>query len=127
MKKKYFKFRMYAVAFCLFSLRSVAQLSGIVTIDNTAPTSATNFTSFTAFAAVINTAGVNGPLTVNVSATSTVYTEQVELKVITGTSATNTITLNGNGRTITFNATAAALPCTFLMSGTDYLTVNNLN
>ncbi|WP_317896711.1 T9SS type A sorting domain-containing protein [Aurantibacillus circumpalustris] len=127
MKKNYQSIKLMIACLILFGLKAGAQLSGIVTINNTIPSSATNFTSFTAFAAVVNTAGVSGPLTVNVAATSNLYTEQVSFSQAPGISATNTITINGNGRTITFNATAAANPHTIVLNGADYMFFNNLN
>src|SRR5690606_30360884 len=83
----------------------LAQLNGAYTIDNTIPSSATNFTSFTAFANAINANGVSGPVVVNVGATSGPYNEQIEIIQYAGASATNSVVINGNGRTITYNAT----------------------
>ncbi len=111
----------------LFSASSLhAQLNGVYTIDNTVPVSATNFTSFTQFASTLNVQGVSGPVTVNVGTTSGPYNEQIEIIQYAGASATNSVVINGNGRTITFNATNTALRHTILLSGADYMTWNNL-
>ena len=45
---------------------------------------------------------------------------------MTGASAANTITFNGNGCTLTFAATLSTAPSTFELTGADYVTVNNL-
>lgn len=103
-----------------------AQLSGVYTIDDTAPVSATNFTSFTQFASTLNAQGVSGPVTVNVGILSGPYNEQVEFIQYPGSSATNSVVINGNGRTITFNATNVAARHTIMLSGADYMTWNNL-
>ncbi|WP_317899394.1 T9SS type A sorting domain-containing protein [Aurantibacillus circumpalustris] len=127
MKKNYQTTKVFFACLLLFSIKAFAQLAGVVTINNTAPASATNFTSFTAFAAVVNTAGVSGPLTVNVDVASGPYTEQVKFLQAPGISATNTITINGNGRVLTFGSSASANPHTMVLQGADYMFFNNLN
>lgn len=126
MKKHYLNRAMSLTLGLVTSLTVSAQLSGIVTINNGAATSGSNYNSFSALAAVINTAGVNGPLTVNVVSGSGPYNEQVNFLQTPGISASNTITVNGNGCTVTFAGTAAA-PWTILLNGADYMTFNNLN
>lgn len=125
MKKIYHQFAFTLL--CLLSGPNIlrAQLSGVVTIDSSQPTSGSVYSSFTALASVLNISGVNGPLTVNVTAGSGPYVEQVQFLQTPGISATNTITFNGNGCTLTFQSTAAA-PWTLLLSGSDYMTFNNL-
>ncbi len=91
-----------------------AQVSGTLTIDANSPASATNFQNFNSLIAYLTSAntrsdagpsnsapfGVSGPLVVDVVANSGPYTEQVVFPNITGASATNSITINGNGNTI---------------------------
>jgi hypothetical protein len=125
MKKSLSLIKLYAVCLCVISFRMSAQMSGVVTIDNTGLPAAPNYTSFTALATDLATQGINGPLTVNVAAGTGPYNEQVNFGVINGTSATNTITINGNGCRITFAATSTAYH-TFMLSGTDYMNVHNL-
>jgi hypothetical protein len=125
MKKSYLTITLCTFLACFLSFRMVAQLSGIVTIDNTGLPAAPNYTSFTALAADLATQGINAPLTVNVAAGTGPYNEQVNFGVINGTSATNTITINGNGCRITFAGTSTAYH-TFMLSGTDYMNVHNL-
>jgi hypothetical protein len=127
MEKNYLRMQTMVILSCLVSSHVLAQLSGTVTIDNTAPASTTNFTSFTSFAQALGTQGVNGPLTANVGPFSNTYNEQVQFGQIAGASSVNRIVINGNGRLITFNSTNFSQPWTVGLNGTDYLTVNNLN
>lgn len=119
------KVKLFAVLLFAAVTNVWGQLNGIVTIDATSPASPTNFQSFNALATALNGPGINGPLTVNVVTGSGPYNEQVTFNQITGVNATNTITINGNGNTITFNATVSNMH-TFMLAGTDYMTVNNL-
>lgn len=108
-----------------YSLDNYSVLNGgTYTINSTAPASATNFQSFTALIAALN-GGINGPMVINVNASSGPYTEQAAFKVIPGSSATNTVTINGNGRTIQFNNTAADWPIVSL-EATKHLYIDNL-
>ena len=111
-------------ALLLSSPAALAQLSGTYTINNGQPTGGTNYASFTDAATALNTNGVSGPVTFNVSGGP--YTEQFRLQAVTGTSAANRITINGNGRTIQFNATVAATPAVVTLNGSDFVTLNNL-
>src|SRR5947208_2207501 len=122
MKKNYSLF-LALICFC-FSMK-LAALSGVYTIDNTAPSSITNYTSFTAFANDLNSFGVTGPVIVNVIS-NTVFNEQINFNQATGISATNSVTINGNGSTLTYSATLATALHTMLLSGADYMTFNNL-
>jgi parallel beta-helix repeat protein len=71
------------------------------TINKNAAASATNFQSFTVLAQILNTCGITGPVTVTVAPNSGPYNESLNLVNVLGTSATNTITIEGNGNTIT--------------------------
>ncbi|MBF9141716.1 beta strand repeat-containing protein [Hymenobacter properus] len=113
------------LALLLSGPAALAQLSGAYTINDAQPTGGTNFASFSAAAAALTTSGVSGPVTFSVSGGP--YTEQLRLPVITGSSATNRITFNGNGRTLQFLSATAAEPATVSLNGADYVTVNNLN
>lgn len=99
-------------------------LSGAYTINNAAATGGTNFASFTDAAAALNTNGVSGPVTISVSGGP--YTEQFTLNALTGTSATNRVTFNGNGRTIQFGSSTSAQRAVVTLNGADYVTLNNL-
>ena len=127
MKKNYLLSSIASLLLCLYSFNIHSQaMTGVYTIDNTSPASASNFTSFTSFATYLNANGVSGPVTVNVSATSGPYNEQVNFTQAAGVSATNTITVNGNGRTLSFTSSSSTAPHTLLLSGADYMTFDNL-
>ncbi len=107
------------------------QLSGTYTIDKNAPISPTNFISFSAAAAALN-CGITGPVVIDVVAGQTDFTDRFILGVISGASATNTITINGNSNKLKFNSLSLGAtaqfnePYTMLFSGTDYVTLNDL-
>ena len=97
-----------------------AQLSGTYTINSASTTSGTNYASFTALASALNSSGVNGAVTINVVAGSGPYSQQFNLNAIRGSSATNTITINGNGEKI--KATSPIIQ----LNGTDYIAFDEL-
>ncbi|GAA4372827.1 T9SS type A sorting domain-containing protein [Hymenobacter koreensis] len=101
-----------------------APLSGAYTINSGQATGGTNFASFTAAAARLNTDGVSGPVTFNV--TGGPYTEQMTLNAITGTSATNTVTFNGNRSVLRFAPSVSAQRSVVSFNGADFVTLNNL-
>ncbi|MCC7030251.1 MAG: right-handed parallel beta-helix repeat-containing protein, partial [Chitinophagaceae bacterium] len=101
-------------------------LSGTYTINSALPTGGLNFHSFTDAVGALN-CGVAGPVVFNVVSGSGPYNEQISISQLLGSSAINTVTFNGNGETLTFNATLAAAPHTMLLNGADFIKVNNLN
>lgn len=110
----------------------VNQLNGAYTIDKNAPISASNFTSFSGLATALNCAGVTGPVTVDVVAGQSDFVDRFVVNAVPGASATNTVTINGNGNKITFNSLTLGTtlqfdqPYTVLLNGTDFMTFNNL-
>ncbi|MCC5916390.1 MAG: T9SS type A sorting domain-containing protein [Cryomorphaceae bacterium] len=102
-------------------------LSGTYTVNAAAPVSATNFQSLVDVANTLNSAGICGPVIFNVAPNSGPYIGRVELLEIMGSSATNTITINGNGNWLTNEATATDLRAALMLDGTDYLTIDSLN
>ncbi|MCC5935618.1 MAG: hypothetical protein JJU35_15325, partial [Balneolales bacterium] len=100
--------------------------SGTFTINSGLATSGTNFQSFTDFANFMNINGICGPVVANVAPSSGPYNERVQFEEITGASSVNTITINGNGNTLSF-AGDATNRTTLTLNGTDYLTIDNLN
>ncbi|AEV34427.1 PKD domain protein [Owenweeksia hongkongensis DSM 17368] len=104
-----------------------AGLSGTYTLDQSTAASATNFVSFSSLTQSLMNYGVCGPVTVNLVGTSTTYTEQFMLSEIPGVSASNTVTINGNGNTLQFLATSSAERATVTLNGTDWLTIDSLN
>jgi nitrous oxidase accessory protein NosD len=100
-------------------------LTGTFTINNLQPTGGTNFASFTAATAALSQGGVAGPVTFNVS--NGPYNEQISLSPLTGSSATNRVTFNGNGRTIQFAANTTGQRAVIALNGADYITIDSLN
>ena len=84
-----------------FQVVACTPLAGNYTINKNAAASATNFTSFNTLAQLLNSCGISGPVTFTVAANSGPYTESLNLINVTGASATNTITFEGNGNTLT--------------------------
>ncbi len=105
-------------------------LSGAYTIDGGAATAGTNFNSFSDFAAALAANDICGPVVVDV-ATGT-YTEQVSFPNLSGSSATNTITVRsatGNAINVTLNfpsATGSADNYALDINGTDYITFEDM-
>ncbi|MBL7707412.1 MAG: right-handed parallel beta-helix repeat-containing protein [Taibaiella sp.] len=95
------------------------------TINSAQPTSGTNFNNFSNAAAALS-CGITGPVTFNVVANSGPYNEYVDFGDIPGTSSTNTITINGNGNTISYSTTTSERQI-FRINGTKHLTIDSLN
>ena len=100
--------------------------SGTYTINSLLPTSGTNFNSFSDAVNAFK-CGITGAVTFNVDALSGPYNEQITIPQITGASATNTITFNGNGRQLTYNQNGTGTRAVITLDGADYITINNLN
>lgn len=98
---------------------------GNYTINAGQATTGSNFASFTEFANAL-ACGITGPIVVDVVAGSGPYTERLELNDVLGTSATNTITINGNGNTLQFNSTSTSNMYLVKLNGTKYLKIDNL-
>ncbi|MFC5271067.1 T9SS type A sorting domain-containing protein [Adhaeribacter terreus] len=105
------------------SVTSPALISGNFTINKNVPASATNFQTF---ADAINSlaCGIGGPVTFDVVTGTGPYNEQVVIPEILGASATNTVTFNGNGNTVSA-APVSATRAMFKLDGADYVTINN--
>ena len=109
-----------------FTFTGSTKLGGTYTLNNAQPTAGTNFNSFTDLANALNTVGVCAPVIVNVVSGSGPYNSRFVLGSIPGASAVNTITINGNGRALQYNSTAAADAQIVVFNGTRYVTINNL-
>ena len=115
-----------ALAFSVLSMPMFAQLSGTYTID-AAGTGTNNYTSFGAAVTALTTSGVSGAVTFNVA--SGTYTEQVNIGAVTGASSTNTITFQGSATaasTLTYTPAGSSDNWTVKMTGTDYITFDNM-
>lgn len=102
---------------------NAAFAGGTYTINPGAAASSTNFQTFTAFANALG-CSISGPVVVNVTAGT--YNEQFKLGAVGGTSATNTITINGGGATISNVSISSNDRGVVTLDGTDYVTINNL-
>lgn len=98
---------------------------GTYTLDPGLPYSSTNFTSFTQLALALDVCGITGPVVVNVAPSSAFY-EQITFKQVTGASATNTITINGNNATLAYLSTNTNERNTMELRGADYFTIDSL-
>lgn len=83
------------------------------------------YPNFTAAVAAMS-CGISGPVVFNVLSGSGPFNEQVTIPQIINASATNTITFNGNGETIT-SATTTSARSIILLDGADYITIDSLN
>ncbi|MBO9728271.1 MAG: right-handed parallel beta-helix repeat-containing protein [Chitinophaga sp.] len=106
------------------TVTSPLAVSGTFTINKALPTGGTNFASFNDAYNSIK-CGINGPVIFNVAAGGSAYNEQLLISPVPGASATNTITFNGNGDTLTYSGTSSS-PAVIKLSNADYFTFNNL-
>ena len=104
-----------------------AALSGSYTINQFNPTSGTNFNSFQEFFDATICGGISGPVVVDVVAGTGPYIERVEAGVIAGTSTTNTITINGNGNILTYQAAGTNDRTTLNFDGTSHVIIDSLS
>src|SRR5688572_24986536 len=125
MKTIYSTIRVLTFLLCHTGGYLSAQLNGAYTINSALATGGTNFQTFTAFATALNSQGVGSPVTVNVSGGP--FVEQVNFTQAAGVSATNTITINGNGCLLTFNSNNISQPWVLGMTGADRMYFHNLN
>ncbi len=98
---------------------------GTYTINKAIPTGGTNFASFND-AYIAMRCGIAGPVVFNVVPGSGPYNEQLIMQQIQGASATNTITFNGNGNTISFLSANSNERAVIKLNGTDHVVFNDL-
>src|SRR5690348_191344 len=108
-----------------FFYEAQGQVSGTYTINSAVATGGTNFHSF-ADAVTFMQSGLNGPIVFNVAPGSGPYNEQVYLNNVIGTTATNTLTFNCNGVTLTFLSTDPNQRAGIKLNNISYVTINNL-
>ena len=106
-------------------------MSGAYTINKTLPTGGANFNSFVDFSNYLSSCGVGGNVTATVVAGTGPYIEQVVFQNIPGIGAGATVTINGNGETITSSGPiiqTGSNPNRHIIRliGLQYFTVNNL-
>jgi parallel beta-helix repeat protein len=103
----------------------VSAMNGAYTINAANPTSGTNYQTFTDFTNDLLLKGICGPVVANVNAVSGPYEETVKFGNINGSSAINTITVNGNGATVEFDNTTTNRQM-LTLSGTQYVKLDSL-
>ena len=122
------------LALLLITLISRAQLSGTIAVPSV------SYPDLAAVISALNTQGVSGAVTINLSAAQTAPVGGYLLGSATlnaSVNASNTITFNGNSNVITASAGTVSLTSTlatgtsshdvmFAVSGTDYVTFNGL-
>ncbi len=106
----------------LSSAVAFGQMNGSYTIDAASAASSTNFVSWTTFATAWNAAAITGPVTVTVKSSINIGLNAITLNANTGSSATNTLTIDGGNTRMTYTSTYAALR----LNGADYVTVKNM-
>jgi gliding motility-associated-like protein len=102
-----------------------ALVSGTFTINNNQPTGGTNFNSFKDAYDYIK-CGISGPVVFNVDPASGPYTEQLIINAIPGSSTTNTVTFNGNGRIIQYLSTNTNERAVIKLDGADHFIFDSL-
>ncbi|MCB0793006.1 MAG: proprotein convertase P-domain-containing protein, partial [Flavobacteriales bacterium] len=70
--------------------------------------------------------GISGPVTFDVAPGSGPYNERIVIPQVTGSSSTNTITINGNGETLQYSPSVSADRAAVLLDGADYVTIDDL-
>jgi hypothetical protein len=101
--------------------------TGNFTINSNAPTAGNNFNSFSDFSDFLNFCHtLHGPIIVDVVPNSGPYVERVIFPEVSGSSATNTITINGNGNIIRWAANNSEERATVTLDGIDFLTLDSL-
>ena len=100
-------------------------MNGVFTIDGGSPVSSTNYQTFQSIADDLSLYGVCGAVTINVM--NGPYTSQVVFDSIPGTSATNTVTLNGNNQLLQFNPTVSSADHILKLNNVTHMIVENLH
>jgi len=98
---------------------------GTYSINSAVATGGTNFQSFTDAVAALK-CGISGPVVFNVDPLSGPYDEQVIINQINGSSAINTVTFNGNGRTLQYTSTNTSERAVIKLNGADHVIIDSL-
>jgi hypothetical protein len=107
-----------------YTFTTGSPLSGIYTIDSSGSGNR-NFMSFSNFANVINNKGVNGAVTVNVTANT--YNDQFSLGNIMGSSSSNTVTIDGgSANNVRLIHDQSVRNSTVNLEGTSYTILKNM-
>ncbi|RFM26781.1 PKD domain-containing protein [Deminuibacter soli] len=106
-------------------IHTLQPTSGVYTINKALPTGGTNFQSFNDAWNSIK-CGINGAVVFNVAPSSGPYNEQLIMNQVSGASAVNTITFNGNGNSITYTSTNSNERAVMKLNGADHIIIDNL-
>tara|TARA_R110002050_G_scaffold297339_2_gene458631 strand:+ start:42133 stop:48060 length:5928 start_codon:yes stop_codon:yes gene_type:complete len=107
-----------------FTTPCASALSGSYTVNSSVAASATNFQTMGEAVDAINICGVSGAVVINVVASTDTLMGPWDFGAITGASATNTVTLNGNNNLVYKNLAENHF---VRMDGTKHLILNNFN
>ncbi len=102
-------------------------LKGVYTINQGAAASATNFASFGDAFAALTCGGVDSAVVLNVVPGSGPYYESATLGQIANTSASYTVTINGNGETVAHSTSDGAARTAIVLNGADFVIIDSLN
>jgi len=102
-------------------------ISGNYTINKNGQNTATNFKSFYDALTYISCGGMGGAVTLNVVPNTGPYKEKIYIPAILGMSATNTLTINGNGETLSYVTNDANSKVAVTLDGANYVTIDSLN
>jgi hypothetical protein len=121
--QKFIRMCLIIIFLFLFTTASMAQLSGSYTIGTGG-----NYTTVTAAVADLNTQGVSGAVTFNIL--SGTYTENFEIGIVSGVSASNTITFqsqSGNAADVTLQfVQVSGSNYIVRLNNADFITFQNL-
>jgi Ig-like domain CHU_C associated/Secretion system C-terminal sorting domain/Periplasmic copper-binding protein (NosD) len=96
------------------------------TINSAAATGGSNFNSFTDAINFVK-CGISGPVTFTVASGSGPYNEAITIPQIFGASATNKVTIRGNGVTLNYNTSDANARTAITFNGADNIILDSLN
>ncbi|MDA3615527.1 Ig-like domain-containing protein [Polluticaenibacter yanchengensis] len=119
-----FLFRI-TIVLCFFCVNAYGQVSGTFTINKNEPAGGGNFQSFSAAIQSLSS-GVNGAVVFNVTSSNETYGEQVIINRIPGASSLNSITINGNGNTISFAPSNTNQRAVLKLDSADHFIIDNL-
>jgi hypothetical protein len=105
-----------------FTTNCTGTLSGVYTLDSASPITVSNYQTMESFIQHLNICGLGGAVTLNVVANSGPYVGPWDFGAIPGSSATNTVTINGNGNVVNKNASDNHF---VRFDGTEYFTIND--
>src|SRR5690554_6440232 len=104
-----------------FTTGCATQMAGTYTVGATG-----DFNTFTEAVNELNTCGISAPVVLNAIVGAGPFNEQLVIEEILNASATNTVTINGNGEILT-STTLTGSRSLILLDGADYITIDSFN